>query len=310
MALSQRLYFRQTAVKKDSYMKYEIKSREASAVLGLDGAMLNSLKKGEIEYLWQGDELHWSGQAPVCFPIVGVLPENKGYAFGKQCNMKRHGIARISPFEVFERFENSITFIQKSSAETKKAFPFDYELKIKYEIIGSTVTTEYIITNTGNEKFPFAIGGHPAFNCPLTDGESFEDYRVVFDKKMTKSVLRPNHETGLVDVSKRYDALKNSDEIEMRHSLFGENDAMIFDNIEAKTATLIGKAGKGIKIEFQDMANLLIWSACNEADFVALEPWTGISNCSDESDKIEEKRGMTVLFPNETASFKFKITMI
>lgn len=291
-------------------MQFIIKSREASAVLGLDGAMLNSLKKGDIEYLWQGDEEHWSGQAPVCFPIVGVLPNNEGTAFGKPCSMKRHGIARINPFEVFEQHKNSITFVQRSNDETKKAYPFDYELKIKYTIVGSTVTNEYIITNTGSEKMPFVIGGHPAFNCPLTDGEVFEDYRVIFDKKMTKRVLRPNHETGLVNVDERFDALDDSDEINLVHDLFEENDAMIFDNIESKSATMIGKAGKGIRIDFQDMKNLLVWSACNRADFVALEPWTGISSCSDETDEIEKKRGMTVLEPDETVSFKFKITMI
>lgn len=291
-------------------MQFTIKSSEASAVLGLDGAMLNSLKKGDIEYLWQGDEEHWSGQAPVCFPIVGVLPNNEGTAFGKPCSMKRHGVARINPFEVFEQHKNSITFIQRSSDETKKAYPFDYELKIKYTIVGSTVTNEYIITNTGSEKMPFVIGGHPAFNCPLTADEVFEDYKVVFDKKMTKRVLRPSHETGLVNVDERFDALDDSDEIKLVHDLFEENDAMIFDNIESKSATMIGKAGKGVRIDFQDMTNLLVWSACNKADFVALEPWTGISNCSDETDEIEKKRGMTVLEPDETVSFKFKITMI
>lgn len=291
-------------------MQFVITSDKASAVLGINGAMLNSLKKDGIEYLWQGDEAHWSGQAPVCFPIVGVLPNNVGTAFGKQCNMKRHGVARITPFEVFEQHKNSITFVQKSNDETKKAYPFDYELKIKYTIVGSTVTNEYIITNTGTEKMPFVIGGHPAFNCPLTDDESFEDYKVVFDKIMTKRVLRPDHQTGLVNVDERFDALDNSDTINLVHDLFEENDAMIFDNIESKCATLIGKAGKGIKIEYQDMENLLVWSACNKADFVALEPWTGISNCSDETDEIEKKRGMTILAPDETVSFKFKITMI
>lgn len=291
-------------------MKFEITSNEASAVLGLEGAMLNSLKKNNTEYLWQGDDEHWAGQAPVCFPIVGVLPDNSAVAFGKNCNMKRHGVARISPFELLEKHKNSITFVQKSSDETKKAFPFDYELKIKYTICGSTVTNEYIIRNTGNCKMPFVIGGHPAFNCPLCDGESFEDYKVVFDKKMTKAVLRPSHETGLVDVEKRYDVLSDSDTISLRHDLFEENDAMIFDNIDSKCATLIGPEGKGIKIEYQDMTNLLIWSACNNADFVALEPWTGISNCSDENEIFENKRGMTILEPDEIASFKFKITMI
>lgn len=291
-------------------MQFTISSNEASAVLGLNGAMLNSLKKNGTEYLWQGDDLHWSGQAPVCFPIVGVLLGGTAKAFGKDCKMKRHGVARITPFEVSQQHKNSITFVQKSNDETRLAYPFDYELKIKYTIVGSTVTNEYIITNTGNEKMPFVIGGHPAFNCPICEGESFEDYKIVFDKAMTKRVLRPDHETGLVDIDKRFDALNNSDTIALSHNLFEENDAMIFDNIDSKCALLIGPAGKGIRIEYQDMTNLLVWSACNQADFVALEPWTGISNCSDENEIFENKRGMTVLEPDETASFKFKITMI
>lgn len=291
-------------------MVFKISSNEAQIVVGLNGAMLNSLKKENVEYLWQGDDEHWSSQAPVCFPIVGVLPDNKAVAFGKECSMKRHGVARITPFEVLEQLDNSITFIQCSSDDTRKLYPFDYELKIKYTINKSTVTNEYIITNKGNDKMPFVIGGHPAFNCPLCDSEKFEDYKIVFDKKMTKKVLRPDHETGLVDVDKRYNALDDTDTINVAHSLFEENDAMIFDNIDSKCATLIGPEGKGIKIEYQDMTNLLIWSACENANFVALEPWTGISNCSDENEILENKRGMTVLNPNETISFKFKITMI
>ena len=85
---------------------------------------------------------------------------------------------------------------------------------------------------------------------------------------------------------------------------------MIFDSVAPKTATLMGPNGNGVRIEYQDMNNLLVWSACDNADFVALEPWTGIANCSDETDEIEKKRGMTVLEPDDEASFKFKITLI
>ncbi|MCR5207059.1 MAG: aldose 1-epimerase family protein [Eubacterium sp.] len=291
-------------------MSYVIKSDKASAVVLTEGAMLHSLKKDGIEYLWQGDPAFWAGQAPVCFPIVGVLPGGEAYAFGKKCAMKRHGIARITPFELFEKDDSSVTFIQKSSEETKKAFPFDYELKIRYEIDGCSVTNEYTVKNTGNERLPFVIGGHPAFNCPLSEGERFEDYKVIFNKKLTKKVLRPDHITGLIDVKKRFDALDNSDTLLLSHSLFEENDAMVFDNIEAKYALLIGKKGRGIRVDYEDMNNLLIWSACGEPDFVALEPWSGISHCSDEDEKIENKRGMTVLMPNESKTFKFIITMI
>ena len=291
-------------------MQYKITSGENYAVLGLEGAQLNSLTKNGREYLWQGNPDFWAGQAPVCFPIVGVLPGGKAKAFGKDCNMKRHGVARINPFEVFEQQKNSVTFVQKSSEETKKQFPFDYELKIKYTIVGDTVTNEYMITNTGNEKLPFVIGGHPAFNCPVDEDECFEDYKIVFDRPVTKPCLRPDHHTGLVDADKKYDVMHGTDTLVLKHDLFEEKDALIFEDCESKSVTLIGKNGRGVRVDFQDMNNLLIWSAVGHAPFVALEPWTGISSCSDEDGTFENKRGMTILDPDETVSFKFKITMI
>lgn len=298
------VYFRGAA------MKIKITNGENYAVLGLDGAMLNSLNKNNTEYLWQGDAKYWAGQAPVCFPITGVLPNGEMEAFGKRCTMKRHGVARINPFEVLEQHKNSVTFVQRSDENTKRDFPFDYELKIKYTINGDTVTNEYIVTNTGEDKLPFVIGGHPAFNCPLAKGEKFEDYKVVFDKNITKPCLRPDHHTGLVNVFEKFDEMHGGDTLSLVHELFEEKDALIFENCEAKSATLIGKSGKGVKIEFQDMNNLLIWSAVGNAPFVALEPWTGLASCNDEDGLFEHKRGMTVLEKDETASFKFKITMI
>ncbi len=291
-------------------MEIVIQSGNSRAILSLEGAQLVSLDKNFTEYMWQGDEKYWAGQAPVCFPICGVLPNGEMDAFGKKCKMKRHGVARINPFEVYEKCKNSVTFIQESDDNTREDFPFDYELKIKYTIVGDTVTNEYIISNIGTEKLPFVIGGHPAFNCPLCEGETFEDYKVIFDNNITKPCLRPDHETGLIDVSKKYDVLHGGNILELKHDLFEENDALIFENCEAKSATLIGKYGKGIKVEYQDMNNLLVWSAVGNAPFVALEPWTGLASCNDEDGLFEHKRGMTVLEPNETASFKFKITMI
>lgn len=298
------VYFRGAA------MKIKITSGENYAVLGLDGAMLNSLNKNNTEYLWQGDAKYWAGQAPVCFPITGVIPNGEMQAFGKKCTMKRHGVARINPFEVLEQHKNSVTFVQRSNENTRRDFPFDYELKIKYTINGDTVTNEYTVTNTGEDKLPFVIGGHPAFNCPLSNGEKFEDYKVVFDKNITKPCLRPDHHTGLVNVFENFDEMHGGDTLSLVHELFEEKDALIFENCEAKSATLIGKSGKGVKIEFQDMNNLLIWSAVGNAPFVALEPWTGLASCNDEDGLFEHKRGMTVLEKDETASFKFKITMI
>lgn len=289
-------------------MAVKISSAAVTVVCLQEGAMLHSLVKDGVEYLWQGDKEHWGGQAPVCFPIVGVLKGGKANAFGKPCEMKRHGVARINPFEIKEQGPNSVCFVQKSSEKTKREFPFDYLLQIKYTVLGNSVTTEYTVKNTGNCKLPFQIGGHPAFNCPLESGERFEDYSVKFDKVLNHPCLRPDIHSGIIDISKRYDVIKNSNEIKMDHSLFVD-DAMVFDGIKSKSATL-SAGGRGVQIDYQDFANLLIWSSANGGDFVALEPWTGISTCSDESDAFENKRGISVLEPGEEASFKFKITLI
>ncbi len=289
-------------------MAVKISSGNVTVLCLQEGAMLHSLVKDGVEYLWQGDKEHWGGQAPVCFPIVGVLKDGKASAFGKPCNMKRHGVARINPFEIKEQAPNSVSFVQNSSHETKKEFPFDYSLLIKYTVLKNSVTTEYTVKNTGTDKLPFAIGGHPAFNCPLESGERFEDYSVKFDKVLNHPCLRPDIHSGIIDVSKRYDVVSNSDEIKMNHSLFAD-DAMVFDGIKSKSATL-SAGGRGVRLDYQDFENLLIWSSANGGDFVALEPWTGISTCTDESEEFEKKRGITVLEPGEEASFKFKITLI
>ncbi len=274
-----------------------------------NGAMLQSLVKNKMEYLWQGDEKYWAGQAPVCFPIVGVLKNGKAVAFGKECRMGRHGVARINPFEIKEQGENYVIFVQHSSDETRAQFPFDYSLEIKYTLNGDTVTTEYTVLNTGAEPLPFAIGGHPAFNCPLCTDECFEDYSVKFDRVLNKKCLRPDIHTGLVDTQQRFSVLENTDEIKMDHSLFTE-DAMVFEHMESKCAVLMGKNGKGVRVEYQDFENVLIWSSANGGPFVAIEPWTGISTCLDEDEIFEHKRGITVLNPNEQISYKFKITLI
>lgn len=289
-------------------MTVEIKSENIKVQCLLEGAMLHSLVKDGVEYLWQGDKKYWGGQAPVCFPITGVLRDSKAVAFGKPCVMKRHGVARINPFEINEQGANFVSFVQNSSEETKKAFPFDYSLEIRYTVLKNSVTTRYTVKNTGKDRLPFVIGGHPAFNCPLESGENFEDYSVEFSDAVNQKCLRPDVETGLVDISKRYDVLDTPNKINLDHSLF-DLDAMVFDNIKPKSAVL--SAGRrGVKIDYQDFDNLLVWSSSNGGNFVALEPWTGISTCSDEDSIFENKRGMTVLEPNCEASFAFKITLI
>lgn len=124
-------------------------------------------------------------------------------------------------------------------AGKRKSIPFDYSLEIRYTVLKNSVTTRYTVRNTGTVRLPFVIGGHPAFNCPLEAGRDFEDYIVAFSGAVGQKCLRPDVETGLIDISKRYDVLDEPDKIYLAHALF-DLDAMVFDNISTQVRAAHG----------------------------------------------------------------------
>ena len=69
-----------------------------------------------------------------------------------------------------------------------------------------------------------------------------------------------------------YKAPDNSDVLPITHRSF-DNDAIMFTDTPGSTLTLRGrKSGHGVKIDFEGFKYIGVWSAANDAPFVALEP--------------------------------------
>jgi len=293
-------------------MKYTLKNEQVTAEFDTFGGQLTSVKDSAgIEYIWQGDKTYWGGQAPVLFPIVGGLRDKKATIGGdKTCCMERHGVVRKLEFEMAELTKNSIFFAICSNDETIERYPYDFKLVIQYTLEGKNVTTNYTVVNQNDTVMPFQIGGHPGFNCPLLKEEHFEDYVVEFEHAETADCPTPVPSTGLVDVAQRTRMLDHSNTIKMDHNLF-RIDAIIFDQLKSRKAKLFNtKTGHGVQISFADFDNLLVWSTANDGPFVALEPWSGLSTCSDEDDTFEKKRGVTQLPAGQSHSVSFTITIL
>ena len=60
-------------------MKHILENEQLRVVIDDHGAELNSIieKSTGTEYLWQGDERYWTGQAILLFPICGRLVEGR-----------------------------------------------------------------------------------------------------------------------------------------------------------------------------------------------------------------------------------------
>ena len=293
-------------------MIYSLKNERLEVGFTSLGGALTSIKnEAGTEYLWQGDPEYWSGQAPVLFPICGSLRDNRAVTKdGKEIRMPRHGIVRREKFKLESEKENSICFSISENEEMMEKYPYPFTLTMEYRLEGDSIHVTYGVTNTGTEDMPFFIGGHPAFNCPLLPTENYEDYQVIFEANEEKTAPTPDLKTGLVDMGHRKEIAFDGTVLPLTHSLFYE-DGIIFDRLKSKKVTLCHKeTGHGVELKMGSFSYLVIWSAANDGPFLALEPWTGLSTCSDENDVFEEKRNAAIVKSGEEKRLSYIITIL
>ncbi len=291
-----------------------IKRGGLTAAIDSMGAQLTSLALNGNEYLWQGDPAFWGKHAPILFPIVGSLRNNTATSAAGTCEMARHGIARIVEHKIVGVSEDgsSVTYELTDTPESLKAFPFHFKLNMTYALTGdATLTQTFAVTNTGDVDLPFSVGGHPAFNVPApgAEDEAFEDYELAFTEAWTNEapVITPD---GLMTFEGSYKAPDNSDVLPITHRSF-DNDAIMFTDTPGSTLTLRGrKSGHGVKIDFEGFKYIGVWSAANDAPFVALEPWTGHTTMDTEDDVFEHKVNTITLAPGETDVRSFSVTLL
>ena len=152
---------------------------------GLEICSVISQKTG-TEYIWQANPDIWGSHAPVLFPIIGAL-KNGEYRFkGKMYSLPKHGLVRYSDKARLTQHENnSLSFSLVWDEESIEYYPFKFEFLTRYMLPGSSLFIEHTVINHGDEPMYFSLGGHPAFNCPLHEDETYSDYYLEFEKKET-----------------------------------------------------------------------------------------------------------------------------
>lgn len=262
------------------------------------GAVLTSVQsvKSGHEFLWQGDPSVWNGQSPILFPIIGKLLDDKCRIDGQEYGIIRHGLARHRDFQCVSERENELVFLQKSDTETKKAYPFDYELYITFAIHRNSLTVTHTVKNPNPKTIYFSLGAHPAFNCALGD-------KLVFEKKETLVSERIDCDsviTGETDL-----ILENNDTLLLTAHLF-DKDALIFEDVQSNFVTLhCAQAKTKMRFTFGSAPFLAIW-AKPAAPFVCIEPWYGVNDSYEKKDDFSEKRGIVALPAGKDFSFSWK----
>ena len=271
-------------------MIYNLKNNEISVNISDMGAEVVSVKRGDCEYIWQGDPAYWTGHAPILFPICGRLFGNT-YTYGdREYTMNLHGFARKSVFDVAERDDTHIVLKLTQNEQTLEVYPFDFELTVTYVLDGKSLNSYINIKNTGDKILPATFGAHPGFNVPLDSGR-FEDWYVEFGEDCTPNELIFS-DTCFNTGKKRAYELVDSRILPLRHSLF-DIDGVFLDRIASSATLKSDVSERYVTLVYPDMPYIGFWhKPQSEAPYVCIEPWCGLPTYDGAHERIDEKNDM------------------
>lgn len=276
------------------------------------GGELHSItsKLDNTEFVWNGNPEYWKYHAPILFPIVGKVKDGKYLVDGTTYELPQHGLARVSEFELLSKSENEISFELKYSEDTLKVYPYKFSLVIKYTIDEKSVTTSYKVTNIDDKKIDFSIGAHPAYMCPLLEGETLNDYYFEFNEKETAGIIPINTELGLLLRGKK-EFLNNESKIKLSKELF-KNDALVFECADLKSNKIrikTDKQSKFLEFDFTGFTHLGLWAPVTGAPFVCIEPWFGHADFEDFNGDFSQKDGILSLDVNQEFNCSYTVTI-
>lgn len=276
--------------------------------IGAELISLIDLEQNNKEYMWSRDPAYWSGSAPNLFPVVGRLKNKGQYTYrGKPYTIcTPHGFLRKSLMNLSGHDENSMEFCLRANAQTKAQYPFDFEYRVLFTMNEKTLTVRYTVKNTGDDELIFALGAHPGFKLPITDGEQFEDYYIEFSEPSTPRRVLMDDAVLLTGQTEPY-PLQDGKILPLRHDLF-DNDAVVLENAP-KSVTIRSNSGKnGVKVNYADFPYVGFWHANKtDAPYVCVEPWLGLPSLASGTEDLQTKPAMLRTAPGEIYQASYSI---
>ena len=293
-------------------MEFIISKGETVAKCTSCGGELTSFVKGGAEYVWYGHAEHWSGQAPCLFPVVCRPLEDRVIIDGTSYPMKKHGFARKVEFTPVEVKPDSVTLRLTESDDTMAIFPYEFNLDITHSVTEDGFTTEYKVTNKSDKEMTFCIGGHPGFNCPIFEGEKFEDYSLVFDNAEGAVAHNCDLDAGgyMSPDMPELDYIKDG-KMDLIYDRF-DFDAVVVENLPVKKVNLVNRnTGHGVRFEFDSYDAIGFWTPIKmSSPFICLEPWNGLPGGTNETPDFKDKKYAKTIAPGESFVTSYTATVI
>ena len=285
-------------------MIHVIKNNILEIGINTKGAELEFINKDGVNRLWQRSDL-WMRQSPILFPFIARL-KGKYYLYQNQRYemLENHGFANKSEFDIIELTETKIKLALLDNPSTYAIYPFNFKFVVGYELIDNSIVVTFEVVNKTDRIMYFQVGGHPGFTYDAGNGETADDYIVMFDEPVDYELY--NHIDNFVEKKRVFSEAKRK--FFIPKELIKKHDTVVFENVN--NVTLISNTGKKIRIDCPKMQFLALWGKQVEnPPFICLEPWTGLCDEITTNHNLEEKFTISKLNTNETYNTDYKITI-
>lgn len=214
------------------------------------------------------------GGIPILFPIAGQLTNGEYEWNGQTYEMKNHGLARNNPWTVIDTSTDdsaSITLSLSSNEETKKSYPFDFEVIFTYVLKAQSVSIHQEYINKSADEMPFYAGFHPYFKTThknlayKTDAAIYLDYNDLVIKQVSDGL-----------------------------DLTGKKESLaLLDAVKKEIAFELPDRQKNLSITYgKEFKPVYLWTEEGQ-DFVCVEPWMANTN------ELNRKEELVMLKPGE-----------
>jgi galactose mutarotase-like enzyme len=285
-----------------------IRSPLLTAEISPLGAELQSLSDAAGRHYLHDGASFWPSRAPLLFPIVGAIKDNRHEVDGLAYELPKHGFARQSTFDVIEAAGDHALLRLEDSEATRAQYPYRFRLDVAFVLAGARLTTTATITNTDTRPIPVAFGFHPAFRWPLPGAGERLDQVIDFAMNEPAPIVRIDAD-GLIARELPSPVIGNR--LALTDALF-DDDALLFLGLQSRSLRF-GPGGGGspsLKVDFDGMPQLGIWTKPGGAPFLCIEPWAGYASPAGFDGPLTEKPGSMTLAPGEVTVFAMSAELI
>ncbi|HWO76130.1 MAG TPA: aldose epimerase [Bacillus sp. (in: firmicutes)] len=246
------------------YTVYQLNDDEVSSlkVVPERGGIIIGFQVDGEEILYLNEETLLNPEAnvrggiPILFPICGALENGEYTCKGKTYQMKNHGFARNMAWEVVgQQTEGraSITLKLSSNEETRKVYPFDFDILYTYQLKGKQLTILQEYVNRSDEPMPMYAGFHPYF------------------KTSRKSIMYNLEATQYLDYN---DGQVKPYQPEL--DLSTKKEAFLILDPKGNVVSFpLAEIEKKVTLKYgEEFKHIVLWSEIGK-DFLCVEPWMG-----------------------------------